>query len=297
LNSDDSYAVFCHYSPVQLDTNNLSHYLETSLMKAMQQLLEIMARLRDPDGGCPWDLRQTYATIVPYTLEEAYEVADSIQRGDMGELCGELGDLLFQVVFYSQIAKEEGHFDFHDVAQAICNKMIRRHPHVFGDAEYIDDKQLRQAWEQQKAHERARLSGSCSPSQMDGVARAFPALIRAEKLQKRAARVGFDWPDARGALSKVYEELEELREELEQGSQEKLQEELGDLLFAMVNVVRLLGIDAEQTLSRANEKFERRFRAMEQALREAGHHDLQKLSMTTLDTAWEEVKRSESDQH
>jgi MazG family protein len=265
-------------------------------MKTMQQLLEIMARLRDPEGGCPWDLRQTYATIVPYTLEEAYEVADSIQRGDMRELRDELGDLLFQVVFYSQIAKEEGHFDFHDVAQGICDKMIRRHPHVFGDAEYGDDKQLRQAWEQQKAHERSRRGGSQPPSQMDGVAHALPALIRAEKLQKRAARVGFDWPDAEGALHKVDEELAELRVELEQVRQERLQEELGDLLFAMVNLVRLLGMDAEQTLSRANEKFERRFRAMEQTLRHSGHHDLQRLSLEALDAAWEAVKRSESDQ-
>ena len=263
-------------------------------MRAMQELLEIMARLRDPDGGCPWDLRQTYSSIVPYTLEEAYEVADSIQRGDMRELRDELGDLLFQVVFYSQIAKEEGHFDFHDVTRGICDKMIRRHPHVFGDAQYRDDKQLRQAWERQKEQERAQRSDSQSPSQMEGVARALPALMRAEKLQKRAARVGFDWPEVQGALDKVREEFDELQVEMAQADRDRLQDELGDLLFAMVNVVRLLGMDAEQTLSRANEKFERRFRAMEILLREAGYTDLQSLTLEQLDAAWEKVKRSES---
>ncbi|MGB5775482.1 MAG: nucleoside triphosphate pyrophosphohydrolase, partial [Sedimenticolaceae bacterium] len=159
-------------------------------MEAVQRLLTIMARLRDPEGGCPWDRRQTYATIVPYTLEEAYEVADAIQRGDMRELRDELGDLLFQIVFYSQIAREEGQFDFHDVAQGICDKMVRRHPHVFAEAKVTDEAQLRQAWEQNKAEERAGRHQAAEASQMDGVARALPALIRAEKLQKRAARVG-----------------------------------------------------------------------------------------------------------
>ncbi len=262
-------------------------------MEVIQQLLEIMARLRDRKTGCPWDLKQTFSTIVPYTLEEAYEVADSIQRGDMRELRDELGDLLFQVVFYSQIAREEGHFDFNDVARGICEKMIRRHPHVFGDAEYGDEQQLRQAWEQQKAVERAERNSTAVTSQMDGVARALPALIRAEKLQKRAARVGFDWPDAQGALDKVHEEVEEVQEEMGQRDQDRLQDEIGDLLFAMVNLLRLLGLDAEQTLSRANEKFERRFRAMEKALYEAGHADLLELSLETMDAAWERVKTLE----
>ena len=264
-------------------------------MQDIQRLLEIMARLRDPTDGCPWDLRQTYSSIVPYTLEEAYEVADSIQRGDMQELRAELGDLLFQVVFYSQIAAEEGHFDFADVARGISDKMIRRHPHVFADASYQDEKQLRQAWERQKAQERAQRSDAEYVSQMEGVARALPALIRAEKLQKRAARVGFDWPDVQGALDKVQEEFEELRTELAQQDRDRLQDELGDLMFAMVNVVRLLGMDAEQTLSRANEKFERRFRAMEKLVLGSGHADLQSLTMEQLDAAWEEVKRDESE--
>jgi len=265
-------------------------------MKSMQELLDIMARLRDPAGGCPWDLRQTYQSIVPYTLEEAYEVADSIQRGDMQELRDELGDLLFQVVFYSQIAREEGRFDFQDVAQGICDKMIRRHPHVFADAGYRDDRALRQAWERQKARERAQRSDSTTdPSQMDGVALALPALIRAEKLQKRAARVGFDWPDVQGALDKLHEEFDEFQAELDGDDRERLQDELGDLLFSLVNVVRLLGLDAEQTLSRANRKFERRFRAMERTLRAAGHSVLQALTLAQLDDAWEAVKRIESE--
>jgi MazG family protein len=262
-------------------------------MDAMRQLLEIMARLRDPDDGCPWDLRQTYGSIAPYTLEEAYEVADTIQRGDMNELRDELGDLLFQIVFYSQMAREEGHFDFDDVARGICDKMIRRHPHVFADAEYADDEQLRHAWEQKKAEERAGRDDAGPASQMDGVARALPALIRAEKLQKRAARVGFDWPDARGAFDKTREELDEVQAEMENGDQARLQDELGDMLFAMVNVVRLLGLDAEQALSRANGKFERRFRDMEKVLRAQGQHEMQTLTSQQLDAAWEAVKRRE----
>jgi len=262
-------------------------------MESMHQLLEIMARLRDPDRGCPWDQRQTYATIVPYTLEEAYEVADAIQRGEMAELRDELGDLLFQIVFYSQIAREEGHFGFADVARGICDKMIRRHPHVFADAEYADDEQLRHAWEAKKAEERAGRGEAVETSQMDGVARALPALIRAEKLQKRAARVGFDWPDARGAFDKTREELDEVQAEIDSGDPSRLQDELGDLLFAMVNVVRLLGMDAEQALSLANEKFERRFRTMERMLHSTGAQ-MQELSLDELDAAWDAVKQRES---
>ena len=263
-------------------------------MDAMLQLLEIMRRLRDPQRGCPWDLRQTYASIVPYTLEEAYEVADAIQRADMPELRDELGDLLFQIVFYSQIASEEGHFGFDDVARGICDKMIRRHPHVFADAGYVDDEQLRQAWEAKKAEERAGRDDTDRVSQMDGIARALPALIRAEKLQKRAARVGFDWPDSRGAFDKTREEFDEVEAEMANADAERLEDELGDLLFAMVNVVRLSGMDAEQALSRANEKFERRFRLMEEALQAAGHEELRGLSLQQLDAAWEGVKRRES---
>ena len=259
-------------------------------MNAIEQLLEIMSRLRDPDNGCPWDLRQTYSSIVPYTLEEAYEVADAIQRGDMRELRDELGDLLFQVVFYSQIAKEEGHFDFNEVTQAINEKMLRRHPHVFADAEYASDEELHKAWEQTKAMERDKRSDQAKASELDGVARALPALIRAEKLQKRAARVGFDWPDVTGALAKLNEELAEVQAEIDNPDRSRLQDELGDLLFTVVNVVRLFGMDAEQTLSQANEKFERRFRAMEQDLQASGKNHLDQLSMQEWDEAWEKIK-------
>lgn len=265
-------------------------------MDALRELREIMARLRDPEAGCPWDRRQTYATIAPYTLEEAYEVADAIERGDMAELRDELGDLLFQIVFYSQMAHEDGHFDFDDVARGICDKMIRRHPHVFEGVRFADDTELRHAWEQQKAAERTQRTAVQAPvSAVDGVARALPALVRAEKLQKRAARVGFDWPDARGAFDKTREELAEVEAEFEGGDDGRLQDELGDLLFAMVNVIRLLGHDAEQTLSRANTKFERRFRLMEADLHGAGHTDLTRLSLAELDAAWDAVKRRERD--
>jgi MazG family protein len=263
-------------------------------MKSIESLLEIMALLRDPHGGCPWDRAQTYSTIVPYTLEEAYEVADSIQRGEMNELREELGDLLFQIVFYCQIANEEGHFDFNDVARGISEKMIRRHPHVFSDVQYQNAQALRHAWEQKKAEERNQGNPTEPASHMDGVAHALPALIRAEKLQKRAARVGFDWPDAHGALDKVNEELDEVRDEINQADQDRLQDELGDLLFSIVNVTRLLGLDAEQSLSRANEKFERRFRVMEDTLTEEGSADMQDLTLEQLNAAWEKVKELES---
>ncbi len=262
-------------------------------MKEVSCLLEIMARLRDPKTGCPWDQRQSYASILPYTLEEAYEVADAIQRRDFAELRDELGDLLFQIAFYCQIAQEEQRFDFQDVARGICDKMVRRHPHVFADAQYHDDEQLHSAWEQAKADERAQRASASETSQLDGLARALPALIRAEKLQRRAARVGFDWPDARGAFDKTREEFAELEAELDTMDADRVQDELGDLLFAMVNLVRLLGHGAEQTLSRANEKFERRFRSMEQALLAAGHADLQALSLEEMDAAWEQVKAAE----
>jgi ATP diphosphatase len=262
-------------------------------MKAIEELLDIMSRLRDPETGCPWDLRQTYSTIVPYTLEEAYEVADAIQRGDMDELKSELGDLLFQVVFYSQIAREQGYFDFEQVTAAINEKMLRRHPHVFADAGYASDEELHKAWEQAKAKERSERADSKRLSELDGVARALPALIRAEKLQKRAARVGFDWPDVTGALDKLNEEISEVRAEITSGDEIRLQDELGDLLFSVVNVVRLCGMDAEQSLSMANEKFERRFRMMEQLLFSQGTTDLHELSARQWDDAWVTVKNTD----
>jgi ATP diphosphatase len=260
-------------------------------MDAMHRLIDIMARLRDPQSGCPWDIKQTFATIAPYTLEEAYEVADAIEHGDLDELRGELGDLLFQVVFHARMAEEQGAFDFNDVAQAICDKMIRRHPHVFGDAEFADEAELRRAWEAQKQQERGHRQQD--DSALAGVARALPALVRADKLQKRAARVGFDWDDADGAFAKVREEIAEVEQARGSADTDHLEEELGDLLFAMVNVTRLLGVDAEHALRRANGKFERRFRDMEQYLAGAGQPDLGQLDLAALDAAWEAVKARE----
>lgn len=214
-------------------------------------LIEIMARLRDRQNGCPWDIEQTFATIAPYTIEEAYEVADAIERLDMAALVDELGDLLFQVAFHARMAEEAGHFDFADVVNAICDKMIRRHPHVFGENKIKPD------WEALKAAERVT---STDASALGGVALSLPALMRAEKLQKRAARTGFDWPDDRGALEKIFEEIDEVKAA---SSEIHRAEEIGDLLFAVVNWARHLGVEPEEALRRANGKFEKRFRVME----------------------------------
>ena len=218
--------------------------------RGIQPLLEVMARLRDRDAGCPWDVEQTFATIAPYTIEEAYEVADAVSRNDMAALKDELGDLLFQTVFHARMAEENGAFDFGDVVDAICNKMLRRHPHVFGDAAQPD-------WEALKAAERTELSDS---SALAGVALSLPALLRAEKVQKRAARTGFDWPNAAGAKVKIVEEMAEIEEA---DSPDALEDEFGDLLFAVVNWARKSNIEPEAALRRATAKFEGRFRAME----------------------------------
>lgn len=253
----------------------------------MDDLLSIMAALRDPETGCPWDRKQSFETIAPYTLEEAYEVSDAITRGDMQELRGELGDLLFQIVFYAQMAKEQGTFDFSDIVDGICGKMIRRHPHVFADADYASEEELHAAWETGKEKERA---GNKATGTLDGVALALPALSRAVKLQKRAARVGFDWPDTEGVLAKCREELTEFEVELAEANSEAMQEEFGDLLFSMVNLSRHLSLDAEQSLRQANEKFERRFKKMEAMFANAGR-GLDEASLEEMDAAWERIKR------
>ncbi|MES9898903.1 MAG: nucleoside triphosphate pyrophosphohydrolase [Sedimenticola sp.] len=259
----------------------------------INELIEIMARLRDPKKGCPWDREQTFATIVPYTIEEAYEVADAIERGDMGELRDELGDLLFQVVFYAQMAREQGSFDFSDVVHAINTKMLRRHPHVFADAEVSDVAEQSRAWERLKAEERRKKAEEGAHGQLDGVAQALPALLRAEKLQKRAAKVGFDWPDVAGVVAKVDEELNEITDELEDaGNPVRLREEVGDLLFSCVNLARRLDVDAESALREANGKFEKRFRRMEQILDSQGLK-LPAIEMDQMDRLWEQVKREE----
>lgn len=241
--------------------------------ETVADLLAIMARLRDPQGGCPWDLQQDFRSVLPYTLEEAYEVAEAIERGDMGELCGELGDLLFQIVFHARMAEEQGAFGFADVVAGICTKMRHRHPHVFGDADLATEAEVRVHWERTKAAERAGKDGTgqVPVGILAGVAQALPALVRAEKLQRRAARVGFDWDAVDGVLAKVEEELDECRETLADGTDPERQvHEIGDLLFSCVNLARHLGVDAEQALRAANHRFERRFGAVETRLAAAG---------------------------
>ncbi len=250
------------------------------MSEQIARLLAIMARLRDPSRGCEWDLAQDFASIAPYTIEEAYEVADAIEREAWPELRGELGDLLLQVVFHARMAEEAGLFAFADVAQSISDKMESRHPHIFGAETGTMDTAR---WEDLKANERA---ASGSTSAMDGVARALPALLRAEKLQKRAARDGFDWPDPTGPEAKVIEEATELRE----ADDAHRLEEAGDLLFAAVNLVRAWGIAPEDALRAANDKFERRYRAME-ALADGG---MARLDLEAQEALWQTVKRSEA---
>ncbi len=258
---------------------------------AINDLLATMTKLRDPDGGCPWDRVQTFATIKPYTIEEAYEVGDAIDRGDLDDLRGELGDLLFQVVYHAQMAAEEGAFAFEDVARAINDKMIARHPHVFGDAEVRTAAMQTDAWEKQKASERAAKAAreEREPSVLDDVPLALPALMRAEKLGKRAARTGFDWPDTRGVLAKVREELDEIDEALAGGSIDHVREEVGDLLFACAQLARKAGVDAEESLRLANRKFAGRFQAMEAAARAEGA-SLNAEDMDRLEARWKKAK-------
>jgi nucleoside triphosphate diphosphatase len=258
-------------------------------MSSITRLLDIMARLRDPQRGCPWDLEQTFRTIAPYTIEEAYEVADAIERDDLGSLRRELGDLLFQVVFHAQMASEQGAFAFDDVAAAICDKLERRHPHVFGDARIDSAAAQTIAWEEQKRQERERAGASV----IDDVPLALPALTRANKLGKRAALVGFEWPDVGGALDKLDEELGELRKEVAgQAGVAAITNELGDVLFCVVNVCRYLQIDPETALRGANAKFERRFGYVERRLREQGRSS-REATLEEMDRLWDEGKERE----
>ncbi|MEN9933236.1 MAG: nucleoside triphosphate pyrophosphohydrolase [Pseudomonadota bacterium] len=254
-------------------------------MPPLDRLLAIMAQLRDPHSGCDWDKAQTFETIAPYTIEEAYEVADAIVRRDIAALKDELGDLLLQVVFHSRIAEEAGHFAFADVAAAISAKMETRHPHIFGDAT-DDDHSREERWERIKAEERAAKGAS---SALDGVALALPAMLRAEKLQKRAARIGFDWPDTQGPADKLAEEIAELAEA---DTDQHRFEEAGDMLFAAVNLVRAYGIPAEEALRAANLKFERRFKGMEALAIERGLN-FPDLTLEEQDALWNDVKTSE----
>lgn len=245
----------------------------------IDRLLRIMARLRDPEHGCEWDTAQDFSTIAPYTIEEAYEVADAIERADMDDLRGELGDLLFQVVFHARMAEEAGHFGFAEVAKEISEKMEARHPHIFGNEGGVMEESR---WEDIKAAER---ESSGAKGALDGVALALPALLRAQKLQKRAARHGFDWPDVSGPRDKVLEEIKELAE----ASAEDVEEEAGDFLFAAVNLVRAYGVDAEGALRAANAKFERRFRKME----EIAGGDFAERDLEAQEELWQQVKRLE----
>jgi ATP diphosphatase len=255
----------------------------------IDRLLAIMARLRDPDGGCPWDLAQDFASIVPYTIEEAYEVADAIDRGHFDDLRDELGDLLLQVVFHARMAQEAGRFDFADVVAAICDKMERRHPHVFGDETVADADAQTRAWDEHKRRER----GAGDASALAGIARGLPEWQRAGKLHRRAAGVGFDWPDADAVLAKLEEEIAELRVELAAGGDpDRLTDEVGDLLFVCVNLARKTGVDVSAALRHANGKFERRFRAMEVLARDGGGA-LGGLDLAAQEALWRQAKRLE----
>lgn len=262
-------------------------------MTQIDRLLGIMQRLRDPENGCPWDREQTFATIAPYTLEETYEVLDAINREDFDDLRGELGDLLFQVVFYAQMGQEEGRFNFEDICQGISDKLERRHPHIFADGDAATSGEVLARWEQIKIEERAQKA---QHSALDDIPEALPALMRAQKIQKRCSNVGFDWTTLGPVLDKVHEEIDEVMFEAQQAvvDEAKLEEEVGDLLFATVNLARHLGTKAEVALQKANRKFEVRFRKVE-AIVAAQGLTMEQAGLEIMEKAWQEVKRQETE--
>ena len=260
-------------------------------MSDLHKLRHLMQALRAPDGGCPWDKAQNFASIVPHTLEEAYEVADVIECGRLDELPSELGDLLFQVIFYCQLGEEAGRFTLDDVVRELEDKLTRRHPHVFGDTRATDAQAASAHWETLKAGERRQRQGAAVSGELDDVPIGLPALARAQKLQRRAARVGFDWPDAAGAWDKLAEEFTELQAAAGKADDAEVAEELGDLLFAVVNVARHLGHDAEAALRSANRKFERRFQFIESELRTQGSSTVE-AGLERLDSLWDAAKRA-----
>lgn len=265
---------------------------DTTVLTSLPQthrLLTIMQALRDPVSGCPWDRKQTYATIVPYTLEEAYEVADAIERGDFEELHGELGDLLFQVIFYAQIGQEEGRFDFESIAEKVSDKLISRHPHVFGDKDFSTDEELKKHWEQQKHRERQGKDES-NTSLLDDLPKHFPALSLAQKMQKRVGRHGFDWPEVSGVIDKLEEEIAELKQAIANNDQQNIEEEIGDLLFSCVNLSRHLKVDAEAALRKSARKFEARFRKLEDYLVQK-NLTVDTATLEQLDEAWNAAKQ------
>ncbi|WP_026603250.1 nucleoside triphosphate pyrophosphohydrolase [Methylomonas sp. 11b] len=256
-----------------------------------QELLALMARLRDPEQGCAWDVKQDFHSLIPYTIEEAYEVADAIERNDFDDLRGELGDLLLQVVFHSQIAEERGLFDFEQVAAAISEKLVSRHPHVFADVKFDTDEQRQQAWDAAKAQERRlKQSAQMTESVLAGVAQSLPALVQCEKIQNRAASHGFDWPAAEPVFDKVREELQEVHEAWQSGDQPHIQEEIGDLLLVVVNLARHLKVNPEIALREATKKFTRRFNYIEKQV-EASGRELRDCELAELDGLWNEAKR------
>lgn len=277
---------------------------------SIEDLKNLMARLRDPETGCPWDIKQTFKSIVPHTLEEAYEVADAIERADYPHLEDELGDLLFQVIFYTRMGREQGHFDFDSVVDNLVRKLVRRHPHVFPEGTLesrVDpdnrpgEAEIKASWERIKAEERALnpKPETSDSSRLDGIARTLPAMARAEKLQKRAANHGFDWPDIEPVFDKLHEEIDELKEawhgaENGTGARDAVEDELGDLLFVCVNLARFMKVNPEQALNRTNHKFDARFRAIEQRLEGEGRN-LDDETLEALDAIWQQVKGVEKD--
>lgn len=277
-----------------MDDAAATHPAPPETAQETERLLGIMARLRDPETGCPWDREQSFATIAPYTIEEAYEVAEAIGSGDREALREELGDLLFQIVFYAQMASERGWFNFADIVRGISDKMVRRHPHVFGDASVESADAQVEAWEATKKRERTEKAAAKGllPSALDGVPTPLPALTRAEKLTKRAARVGFDWPQADQILDKLQEEFDELREEVRGGDKSRITDELGDVLFSWVNLARVHGVDSEDALRGTNQKFERRFRRIEALLKERGKTP-QESTLAEMEALWQQAKAEE----
>lgn len=260
---------------------------------SLQDLLYLMARLRDPNGGCPWDIKQTFSSITPSTIEEAYELVDAIEQGDANQIREELGDVLFQTIFYSQLGKEQSLFDFEDVIHSLTAKLVRRHPHVFPNGDLrarfdagIDEREVKLQWEEIKKQERKEKSQG---GLLDDIPQALPALKRAQKMQKRASQIGFDWPNASAALQKVKEEIVELEQALANNDADNIREELGDLMFSCVNVSRLLNVDAEQAVAACNHKFEQRFSFIESSLIESGG-DVESASLAQMDSLWEQAK-------
>ncbi len=257
-------------------------------MKNLQRLLQVMEQLRAPETGCSWDLKQDFTSLIPYTLEEAYEVVDAIERDDMQGLKGELGDLLFQVVFHSQLATEKGLFDFEQVAASIADKLVHRHPHVFSDVVYANEAEQKKAWEALKDAEKAKKEAD-NYTILSGVAKNLPALVQCQKIQDRAANHGFDWPEIDPVFDKVLEELDEVKEAWESGDQQHIEEEIGDLLLVSVNLARHMGVNPEQALKKSTQKFTRRFEYIEDKVTRSGR-EVKKVDLIELDNLWDEAK-------